>query len=56
MERADSHGYAGQREAVGTPLPAQERSHARVLRTLADTTRAFQANLLARRLAWIKTT
>lgn len=38
MERADSQGYSGQHEATGTPLPAQERSHARVLRTLSETT------------------
>ncbi len=38
MERAGSHGYAGQSETASTPLPVQERSHARVLRTLAGTT------------------
>lgn len=40
MERAAGHGYTGQREAAGTPLPAQERSHARVLRALSDVTGA----------------
>jgi VIT1/CCC1 family predicted Fe2+/Mn2+ transporter len=35
MERADSHAYANQEETSGTPLPSQERSHARLLRTIA---------------------
>jgi VIT1/CCC1 family predicted Fe2+/Mn2+ transporter len=35
MERAGGHGYAGQAEARGTPLPGQERSHARLLGTIA---------------------
>lgn len=35
LEQADSHTYAGQGEASGTPLPSQERSHARLLRTIA---------------------
>jgi VIT1/CCC1 family predicted Fe2+/Mn2+ transporter len=35
MERADSHAYANQEETSGTSLPSQERSHARLLRTIA---------------------
>lgn len=35
LEQADSHTYAGQGETSGTPLPSQERSHARLLRTIA---------------------
>ena len=35
MERSDSHAYAAQNEARQTPLPSQERSHARLLRTIA---------------------
>lgn len=35
MERADSHAYANQEETSGTLLPSQERSHARLLRTIA---------------------
>lgn len=34
LEQADSQGYAGQEESRGTPLPAEERSHARLLRTI----------------------
>lgn len=35
MERVAGQGYDGQDEVAGTALPGQERSHARVLRTLA---------------------
>jgi vacuolar iron transporter family protein len=35
MERADSYAYAAQNEAHQTPLPSQERSHARLLCTIA---------------------
>jgi VIT1/CCC1 family predicted Fe2+/Mn2+ transporter len=35
MEQADSHSYIAQEETRGTPLPSQERSHARLLRTIA---------------------
>jgi hypothetical protein len=35
LEQADSHTYAGQGETSGTLLPSQERSHARLLRTIA---------------------
>lgn len=35
MEQADGHAYAGHQEARSTPLPSQERSHARLLRTIA---------------------
>lgn len=34
LEQADSHGYDTQPEAQGSPLPAEERSHARLLRTI----------------------
>ena len=34
MEQADAHAYDAQPEAAGTPLPAEERSHARVLRAI----------------------
>jgi VIT1/CCC1 family predicted Fe2+/Mn2+ transporter len=36
LERADSRGYETQPESRDTPLPAQERSHARLLRTMSD--------------------
>jgi vacuolar iron transporter family protein len=35
LERADSHGYDEQPEARGTAMPAEERSHARLLRSLS---------------------
>ncbi len=35
LEQADSGGYLTQPEASGTAMPDEERSHARVLRTLA---------------------
>jgi VIT1/CCC1 family predicted Fe2+/Mn2+ transporter len=35
LERADSRGYDGQPESLATAMPAEERSHARLLRTLA---------------------
>ncbi|MGB3635317.1 MAG: VIT1/CCC1 transporter family protein [Rubrobacteraceae bacterium] len=34
LEQADSSGYAGQEESRSTPLPSEERSHARLLRTI----------------------
>lgn len=36
MEEADAGGYDAQAEAAGTELPAEERSHARLLRAIAD--------------------
>lgn len=36
MERDDSHGYDRQPETGGTALPGEERSHARLLRRIAD--------------------
>jgi vacuolar iron transporter family protein len=35
MEQADGHGYDDQEESRDTRLPAQERSHARLLRAIA---------------------
>lgn len=35
MERADRHSYEGQPETAGSRLPAEERSHARLLREIA---------------------
>jgi VIT1/CCC1 family predicted Fe2+/Mn2+ transporter len=35
LERADSLGYDGQAESRDTAMPAEERSHARILQTLA---------------------
>lgn len=35
LERADSDSYTTQPEAVDTPMPAEERSHARLLRTIS---------------------
>jgi VIT1/CCC1 family predicted Fe2+/Mn2+ transporter len=34
MEQADAGSYDAQPEAAGTPLPSEERSHARLLRTI----------------------
>ncbi len=34
LERSDSAGYSAQPEAAGTPMPSEERSHARLLRTI----------------------
>jgi VIT1/CCC1 family predicted Fe2+/Mn2+ transporter len=39
LEQADDAGYAAQPESRGSALPSQERSHARVLRTLTSGTR-----------------
>ncbi len=36
-EARDSQGYDHQPESAGTPLPAEERSHGRVLRAIRDT-------------------
>jgi vacuolar iron transporter family protein len=35
MEQADSFSYDNQSEATGTAMPAEERSHARLLRTIS---------------------
>lgn len=47
MERADAHGYDGQDEARGSRLPAQERSHARLLRTIAGPSGGLEGGTLA---------
>jgi VIT1/CCC1 family predicted Fe2+/Mn2+ transporter len=36
LERGDSLGYDAQPESAGTAMPSEERSHARLLRTLSD--------------------
>lgn len=36
MEEADAGGYDAQREAAGTALPGEERSHARLLRAISE--------------------
>ena len=38
-EAGDSGGYAGQAESATTPMPAEERSHGRVLRAIHATRR-----------------
>jgi len=38
MEQADAYGYGGQGESRSTSLPAQERSYARLLRTIVGPT------------------
>ena len=35
LERGDSRGYDTQPESRGTAMPAEERSHARLLRSLS---------------------
>ena len=37
MELSDGHDYGAQEETRGTALPSEERSHARLLRTIAGT-------------------
>ncbi len=39
LERGDSKGYAAQPESQSTEMPAEEDSHARILRTIATQTR-----------------
>lgn len=39
LEQADDSGYRGQPEARGTPMAAQERSHARLIQTILSGTR-----------------
>jgi VIT1/CCC1 family predicted Fe2+/Mn2+ transporter len=49
MERAGGHDYDGQAEARATPLPGQERSHARLLETIAGAgTGGLAGGVLAR--------
>jgi VIT1/CCC1 family predicted Fe2+/Mn2+ transporter len=49
MERADAGSYDAQPEAAGTPLPAEERSHARLLRAIGRGQRGgLQGPALAR--------
>jgi VIT1/CCC1 family predicted Fe2+/Mn2+ transporter len=46
-ESADALGYGAQPESVGSPLPAQERSHQRVLAAIRDTTRGMGGREIA---------
>lgn len=49
QERADSGSYHAQPEAVGTPMPSEERSHARLLREIsAGSSRGLEGGSLAR--------
>ncbi len=49
LEQADRSSYDAQPETVGTALPADERSHARLLRTIADSSpRGLEGSALAR--------
>lgn len=49
MERADAGSYDTQPEAAGTPLPGEERSHARLLRAIrGEQTSGMQGPALAR--------
>jgi vacuolar iron transporter family protein len=49
MEQADAGSYDAQPEAAGTPLPAEERSHARLLRAIGgDAAGGLQGPALAR--------
>jgi VIT1/CCC1 family predicted Fe2+/Mn2+ transporter len=48
-EATDSQGYGRQRESAGTPLPAQEQSHGRVLRAIRSAgTGGMEGSALAR--------
>jgi vacuolar iron transporter family protein len=47
LEHADSAGYDAQPESRATQLPAQERSHARVLRTLTSGAGGIEGSVLA---------
>ncbi len=49
MEQADAGSYDAQPEAAGTPLPSEERSHARLLRAIGgEVTSGLQGPALAR--------
>ena len=48
MEQAGAHGYDGQEETRGTQLPTQERSHARLLSTIAGPSGGLEGGTLAR--------
>jgi VIT1/CCC1 family predicted Fe2+/Mn2+ transporter len=47
-EAGDSSGYAGQPESAATAMPAQERSHGRVLRAIRDVGGGMEGSALAR--------
>jgi VIT1/CCC1 family predicted Fe2+/Mn2+ transporter len=48
LERSDSLGYDAQPEAAGTAMPGEERSHARLLRSLADGDGGMEGAAIAR--------
>jgi VIT1/CCC1 family predicted Fe2+/Mn2+ transporter len=48
LERADSSGYDAQPESAGTALPVEERSHARLLRSLSDGGGGMEGAAIAR--------
>jgi len=48
LERADSRGYDAQPESAGTALPLEERSHARLLRSLSDDGGGMEGAAIAR--------
>jgi VIT1/CCC1 family predicted Fe2+/Mn2+ transporter len=48
LERADSAGYDEQPESRGTAMPAEERSHARLLRSLEDSGQGVEGPALGR--------
>jgi VIT1/CCC1 family predicted Fe2+/Mn2+ transporter len=48
MEQVDSHSYAAQTDTHDTPLPVQERSHARLLHTISQSSnRGLEGSVLA---------
>ncbi len=48
LERADSRGYDAQPESAGTAMPGEERSHARLLRTLSGRDGGLEGAAIAR--------
>lgn len=47
-ERADSLGYEEQPETAHTPMPGEERSHARMLRTISEEFSGLEGGAVAR--------
>ena len=54
LERADSSGYDGQPESRGTSMPAEERSHARLLESFSSGAGVGGAALGASRAATVR--
>jgi vacuolar iron transporter family protein len=48
LERADSRGYDAQPESAATAMPSEERSHARLLRTLSGREGGLEGAAIAR--------